>query len=307
VRLIKHTSRWILVVVVTVGCVAAGYAEEVLGCPLGIDRGDIWLRTAYKHTKHQERYNPQTGHMEALPAGWSSKKVSTALRLGYGITDRWQVAVVTTRNEVTKHVRGRQGWVDVDASGYDGWWLALTYKSHESYEPWEGWQESHINWGIAYKFGCDGADAKNGIGNTADAIRVGLLTHVDPDDKTSLCQHLTYTHYGDADVVQGWPKSGWDFGDRVGYKCYLERDLSHTFAMNLGPIGWFQVEQDKGPEGQLAGYKPSMHNLHVGLEWHPDGVDIEHHKIILGVNYPYSAKTSFAPDYVLSGIAMWTW
>jgi len=297
----------LLVVAVTMGCIGVAGAEEILGCPVGIDEGAIWPRAGYKYVKHEKRYNPQTGHMEALPEGWNSKKLSVPLRLGYGITHRWQLAVATTRNEVKKHTRGRQGWVDVDASGYDGWWLVASYKSHESYEPWQGWQESHINWGVAYKFGCDGADAKNGIGNTADAIRVGFLTHVDADDENSLCQHLTYTRYSRADTVEGWKKSGWKFGDRIGYKYYWERSLSDTFAMNFGPIGWFQLQQDKSPAGQPAGYKPHQHNLHLAVVWHPDGVEIEHHKIALGVNYPYGVKTSFAPDYALSATAMWTW
>ncbi len=302
-----QVRMFLLCVVMGVAITSTVHAEPVLGCPLGIGNGELWVRGAYKIIDHSERYNAQTGFMEDLPDGWRSEKRSVPLRIGYGLTDRWQIAVATTYNEVERHVQTPRGWLDTDAGGWDGWWLVASYKSHESYEPWQGWQESHINWAIGYKFGCTGEDARNGIGNTADALRIGVLAHVDGDEDDSFCQHLTYTTYERAATVEGWPKSGWEFGDRVGYKWFWEHVLARNLASTFGPIGWFQTDPDRSPAGQAAAYRAHMHNLQLGLAWHPSGVDVEHQKLVFAVSWPYSARTSFAPDYALTTTAMWTW
>ena len=58
-------------------------AEEVLGCPLGLEKGKLWVRSIAKYTEHTEWFNPSSGYMEPLPAGWYSKKTEIPVRLGY--------------------------------------------------------------------------------------------------------------------------------------------------------------------------------------------------------------------------------
>lgn len=288
------------------GIQAAAVAESVLGCPYGLDKGDWWIRAQHTNTEHKERYNAKTNEMEDLGAGESSEKAVTRYRLGYGLSERVDVGVSLIYEDRSAHLKTEKGWNDINASGLADVWLAAKYKIQEDYTPDAFWKESHVCLGLGVKLPqSSNSEVTQSIGNGADAVRLGVLGHYCHDD-FDICGHVTYTFVGDAPTVAGWKKSGWDLPGRISYKLFVEYDLADEFALTTGPIGWMDRDMARGANG-TSGYHARSHNWAFNLAWHPNGVEIEHQKLMAGVTIPYSVKSGLAPDYSWMVGGMWTW
>ncbi len=281
---------------------AASYAEEILGCPYGLDKGELWLRFSYNNVEHERRWNSKTHQMEDLPAAWHSRKINTSYRLGYGLTDDIDIGVSLNYGDR----RARLGSREISDSALEDIWLAAKYKFTEQTNRSGYWQEKHLAVAAAFKLPqSSDTEVTEGLGNGADAMRIGLLWHLcgKHDD---MCGHLTYTFVGKAPVISGYRKSGWDLPDRLTYKLFREQTLTNKLALAMGPSGWVDMDEAKGKSGS-SGYRAYSHNLVVKLQYHPNGVDIEHQRLVVGISKPYSVKNNMAPHYVWSFGGMWTW
>ena len=296
-------------VTLTLGMIARPVvAEPVVGCPLGLEKGKFWLRSIAKYVDHTERYNPQTGAMEDLPAGWHSRKTQLPIRLGYGLTERIDVGLVLPFAWRDLRMQKQGNWVEKDSSGFEDIWVSAKYKFLESYEPKGSFEERHACVALAHRFDT-ASDGKcvNGLGTGADAWRLALLFHADFSEKSAVCAHLTYDMIGNARTIDGFGKSGYHYADRMGYKFFVERELADKWAAIFGPTGWFETSQTTQPNDDGVGYRAHSHNFALKVEYHPNGAESEHQKLMVGLSMPYSAKSQFTPDIGYSFGGMWTW
>ena len=282
------------------------FAEPVLGCPLGLHNGEFWVRSIATYTKHTEWFNPSTGRMEPLPAGWESKKTAIPVRLGYGLADRLDVGIsVPWESRKLRRQQG-PGWIEKDDSGLGDIWVAAKYKFIYQPEP----VERHWAFGVAYRFdSASDGKVKNGIGSGANAWRLGLLYHgqTSPGATDELCGHLTYEFGDTVRDIAGFGKSGYRNADRISYKFFAEKPLSDKWGLVFGPSGWLQTDETEKPSGEGVGYRAYVHNVAAKLEYFPNGPGNHHQKLVLGISLPHAAKNGFTADRVFKFGGMWTW
>ena len=297
-----------LCVAALAGLTTPAVAETVLGCPYGLEHGDLWLRTFYQYVDHTERWVPQTRQMEDLPDGWSSTKQTARFRLGYGLIDRLDIGVSFDYGDREARLgTSGGGFREINNSALEDIWVAAKYKFVEKLDRPGPWEETHIAFGVGVKLPqSSDVEVTEGLGNGADAVRLGLLWHLCGEKNPDICGHLTYTFVDDAPTITGYKKSGWELSDRFAYKLFLEHDLSSKFALVTGPTGWIDLDEPKGASGG-SGFHAYSHKWALNLCYHPNGVDIEHQRLTLGISVPYNVRASMAPDYALSAGAMWTW
>jgi len=286
--------------------VAPAFAEPVLGCPLGLDKGVFWVRSIATYTKHTKWFNPNLGRMEPLPAGWYSKKTAIPVRLGYGLSDRLDVGVSVPWE--SRKLRRKQGpdWVEKDDSGLGDIWVAAKCKFIYQAAP----VQRHWAFGVAYRFDSAGdGKVKNGIGSGANAWRLGLLYHgqTGPAATDELCGHLTYEFGDTVRDIAGFGKSGYRNADRISYKLFAEKELSPKWGLVFGPSGWLQVDETEKPNGTGVGYRAYVHNVSAKLEYYPNGHENEHQRLVLGISLPHAAKNGFTANRVFKFGGMWTW
>jgi hypothetical protein len=289
-------------------------AEDVVGCPLGINKGTIWIKTCLKYNDMKKRYNRSDEEMVDLEEGENNQVYDLGIRLGYGITDRWDAGVFLPYKWVDRRIYDKKTkkFSEVEDNGLGELWIASRYKFFYG-ENIGIFDEIHLNIGAGLKFPLsDSEKIKHGIGNGANEFRIVLLYH-DHIGRFGFCDHLFYNWRGKADEISGWKFSDQDLSDQLNYKVNLEFDLlgNGIFEAALGAVGWFDIEDIEladGFENQgLDGMKSHNHAIITGVELKPYGDDYEHRKFALKVRIPYSAKVNYAPDWTLIATAMWTY
>ena len=98
---------------------AMSTAEEAAGCPLGIEKGEIWIKTNLKYNDMKERYNRGTDEMADLGKGEHNRVYASGIRLGYGITYRWDVGVLLSYKWVDKKIYDKKAkaWTEIEDDG----------------------------------------------------------------------------------------------------------------------------------------------------------------------------------------------
>ncbi len=288
-------------------------AEEVTGCPLGIKKGEIWIKTSVKYNDMKEKYNRGTDEMVDLEKDEHNRVYAFGVRLGYGITDRWDIGVLFPYKWVDKKIYNKKEkkWSEVEDNGLGEFWIGSRYKFFYG-ENIGIFDEIHLNLGVGFKVPVsNGEKIKHGIGNGANEFRVVILYH-DHIGRFGFCNHLFYNWRSKADKISGWKFSDQDLTDRLNYKLNLEFDLlgSGILEAALGAVGWFDIEDIELAEGfenkGLDRMKAHDHAVAFGVEFKPYGEEYEHRKFTLKLRIPYSVKTNYAPDCTLMAIAMWT-
>jgi len=288
-------------------------AEEVTGCPLGIKKGEIWIKTSLKYNDMKERYNRGADEMVDLEKGEHNWVYALSIRLGYGVTDRWDVGVLFPYKWVDRRIYNKETkkWSEVEDNGLGELWIGSRYKFFYG-ENIGVFDEIHLNLGVGFKVPVSNSEKiKHGIGNGGNEFRVVILYH-DHIGRFGFCNHLFYNWRSKADKISGWKFSDQDLTDRLNYKLNLEFDLlgSGILEATAGAVGWFDIEDIKLAEGfknkGLDGMKAHDHAIVSGIEFKPYGEDYEHRKLALKLRIPYGVKANYAPDYTLTAIAMWT-
>lgn len=316
-------------------------AEDVIGCPLGLRQGELWLRTAVTYVNANQVYAAEdtASDPEMMPLNDSTHmhKLSIKIRIGYGITDWFDVGVATEYLVKDQEfygykpspVSGATVWNHkiVDASGFADVWFSgkLKLLGHHSllYPSEDGWLEG-LSLGVAYKAPAAGDDqVTRGIGTGSHDIKAGLLVHNKLFGNFHLCSHLTYEYagkvrdvymrnhttggpYPGASEVNLWPKSGWDLGDKITYKANLEYEIGEYFEIAVGAVGWMQAGHADSTGTLKEDTDRYQHSIVPKLVFFPLGGEHEHSKIILGVNIPYKYKTDFSAPFIPIVTAMWT-
>lgn len=316
-------------------------AEAIIGCPLGLRQGELWLRTGVMYVNANEAYMAEdtASDPEMMPLNDSThmQKLAAKIRIGYGITDWLDVGVATEYLVKDMEFYGYQrspasgaiAWKHkiVDASGFADVWFSGKVKllgHHSLLHPSEdGWLEG-LALGIAYKAPTAGDDqVTRGIGSSTNDIKAGLLVHNKLFGDFHLCSHLTYQYVGKVrevymrnhmtggpypgtSEVKLWPKSGWDLGDKITYKANFEYELGKYFEIAVGAIGWMQAEHADSTGAIKEDTDRHQHSIVPKLVFFPLGGEHEHSKIIIGVNIPYKYKTNFRAPFIPMLTAMWT-
>jgi hypothetical protein len=301
------------ILVVQVALVPSGQAEDVTGCPLGLKRGEFWFKAPFKVNNMTERYDRAEDHMVDLLGEEHNRVCDLGLRLGYGLTDRWDVGCLSTLRWVDKRIYNKKAkeWQEVESNGLQGVWIASRYKFYHSEETGV-FDEVHLNFGVGIKLPISSsAKIKEGIGNGAREFRIVFLSH-ETVGRFSFCNHLFYNWRGKASDISGWKHSGQDLPDRVNYKFNVEFDLlgNGMLEPSVGLVGWQDME-DVELAGEFAdcgldGDKAHDHAVSAGIEVKPWGERYDHRKFAVKVRIPYEVKSTYAPDYTLTVMAMFT-
>jgi len=290
-------------------------AEQTTGCPLGIEEDQFWVRTSVQMVDMKQKYDRATDSMVPLPDGWHKQVRTSGFRLGYGLTEEWEVGLLLIERSINQRSFNKQKktWSDVHDSGIGDVWLALGYKFLEE-KDWGGFDEAYMKLGLAYKSGLldtlSDREILEGIGNGAREMRLVLLTH-EVLGRLAFCNHLMYHWRGSAPTIAGSKLSGQNLTDRLNYKFNIEYEVAEGWAAHIGLFGWMDLQEvsfagnfvGKGMDGQKA----HMHRLVFALERSLGEDKYDHKKVKLAYGIPYSVKNGMAPNYDLSVVAMYTW
>ncbi|MEW6680645.1 MAG: transporter [bacterium] len=311
-------------------------ADDVTGCPLGLNKGEFWPKMTINYSQATRAYwneNPEESpEMVSLPDGWHAKVFKSSLRVGYGITDNVDIGVLVpyidkdVKKEVWKWNKKEKKWIkkpkEVKESGLADPWFAAKYKFRFGQK--KGSIQSYaVGLGIKPSMTSDELISK-GIGNGAMAIRGVFLMH-EPLPPFDLCGDIWYQYNGKAKSFQvetpegkvDWPKSDWDLGDKIGYRMILEYELGYKgkLAVVFGPMGWIKFK-DKDKDGETVKDSDRYeHSLMVKLVYLPEEKErfddiakelaAHHRKIFLGFKIPVSVKNDFSPSFM--PILGWMW
>jgi hypothetical protein len=301
----------VLIVQMTLASLAR--AEDVTGCPLGLKGGEVWLKASSNLNSMSRRYDRGQDDMVDLSSGEHNRVYDLGVRLGYGITDRWDIGLLGPLRWVDKRIYNKKAkkWVEGESSGLQEVWLASRYKFYYRESAWV-FDEIHLNVGAGIKFPVSSsAKIKEGIGNGTSEFRLVFLSH-ETVGRLAFCNHVLYNWRGEASDIAGWKYSGQNLTDRINYKFNMEFDLlgNGMLETSTGLVGWFDVERVHLAEVSagcgLDGRKAHNHAVAVGIELKPWGETYEHRKLAVKVRIPYEVKSDYAPDYTLTVTAMLT-
>jgi len=320
------TVLWALVVMMAMLFTGQAVAEEVTGCPLGLKKGEFWVKsqTTYLYAERALWTNERAEKavMMDMPENWHQRMTRSSLRLGYGITDRLDVGLLLAYFD--KHVRRGNhkqkpngSWfvkeADKEGQGFGDVWLSAKYKIVADKQHIES-----ISLGAGFRLDAsDDCNVTKGIGSGAKAFRAVLLTH-EHFGQFHFCNHLYYEWQGDrrgidvrnqkGELVK-WEKSGQNIGDKIGYKFNVEYCISKdaTIWAHLGLIGWHKFEDQDCDGVSIDRSDRYEHSVFPKFVWLPQGPAQEHHKIFLGVKCPYKYRRDFESHVIPVLSMMWTW
>ncbi len=298
--------------------------DPVVGCPLGVESGKVWLHsTTYYISANKAYWNDSptdTPEMVAMPAGWHAKILKSSYRTQFGITSRLSGGFLLTYwdKDIAKEVwkqKNDGSWFKKTKSfhsfGFGDIWVYGVYKIIEKPPRFEA-----ISLGVGYKF--DSADntlVVHGIGSGAKSMRIAFLTHIDLIGKIGECSSIWYEHRGKVRYIevkneQGesveWEKSGWDLGEKYGYNIGIEYELSDRFKIVPKFMGWWKTE-DRNKDGEtVENTRFYEHSIGIVVQYFPIGTEHEHCKIIAGIKAPVLVVNSFSATFVPQFMAMWT-
>ncbi len=299
-------------------------AEDVTGCPLGLNKGVIWLvsRTSYI-SADKVYWNPdhaEDPEMTDIPDDWYIRIKQSSFRVGYGITDRLDAGMLLTYwdKDIKKQVWKQQQdhwitkWKTSRAHGFGDIWFAAKYKLIADRD----WIEA-VSLGLGIKL--DTADnplVTKGIGTGTKDIRFCILSHVNLGIFHN-CNHIFYEYRGkvrkievkdDQCQVVPWTKSEWDLGDKLNYKFNIEYGLNETGTLqaHLGLVGWLKFEDENADGDKVDDSGNHEHCLYPKIVFLPEGEKDEHRKVFLGLKVPLSAKKDFSAIIQPKLTMMWT-
>jgi len=315
-----------LAMLMTVMVSAEALAENVTGCPLGLHKGEFWVRsfTTYMYAERALwTYEPgEKAFMVDMPEDWHTRITKTDLRLGYGITDRLDVGLLLTYFD--KHLRRENykqrpngTWfvkrVDKEGHGFGDVWLSAKYKILKDRGPFEA-----LAVGVGFRLDAsDDCNVTKGIGSGAKAFRAVVLSHMPFGPKVDICTHLFYEWQGDrrgidvkndkGEMVR-WAKSGQNIGDKIGYKLNVEYALNSSGTLNahLAVIGWHKFEDRDRKDINIDRSDRYEHNLYPKFVWQPEGGEVEHRKLFIGCKIPFSYRKDFEAHFTPVIGLMWT-
>lgn len=302
--------------------VGNAFAEETVGCPHDVGKGKFKIRSKVAYIQAQKCYSDEVwkalhdnspypidyDKMVDLPNGWHQKVVKIALGLEYGIIDRLSVGVFfpymvkDMKRQVWSKEAKKTVWNEVKDNGPEDLWVSTKYLVYSKSPGLFGfdWQDG-LFLALAYKPSITSDEKiKNGIGSGTDDFKLVVLSHPHFTENFFLCSDVWYQYRGKVKEIEDFPKSGWDLGDKFGYRIFLGYEFpNHKFAVVGGPQGWITGSNKEDDGNELEDSNTYSHGILVKFRWQPFG-DEEKGSIDIGVRIPYSNKTNFAPYFMPS-------
>ena len=302
--------------------VGNAFAEETVGCPHDVGKGKFKIRSKVAYIQAQKCYSDEVwkalhdnspypidyDKMVDLPDGWHQKVVKIALGLEYGIIDRLSVGVFfpymvkDMKRQVWLKEAKKTVWNEVKDNGPEDLWVSTKYLVYSKSPGLFGfdWQDG-LFLALAYKPSITSDEKiKNGIGSGTDDFKLVVLSHPHFTENFFLCSDVWYQYMGKVKEIEDFPKSGWDLGDKFGYRIFLGYEFpNHKFAVVGGPQGWITGSNKEDDGNELEDSNTYSHGILVKFRWQPFG-DEEKGSIDIGVRIPYSNKTNFAPYFMPS-------
>ena len=317
----KYASVMVLGSILIFSVIGNVFAEETVGCPHHAGKNKFKIRSKVAYIQAQKCYSDEVwkalhgsspysidyDRMVDLPNGWHQKIAKIAMGLEYGITDRLSVGIFIPyvmkdlRRQVWSKQANKTVWKEVEDNGVEDCWLSVKYlvysKSHGLLG--FGWEDGLLL-AFAYKPSISSDEKiKNGIGSGTNDFKLVALSHPHFTENFFLCSDVWYQYRGKVKDIEGFAKSGWDLGDKFGYRIFVGYEFfDHKFVVVGGPQGWIAGSNKDKDGKELEDSDTYSHGLVVKFRWQPFG-DEDAGSLDLGVRISYANKTSFAPDYML--------
>ncbi len=316
----KHVLTVFFGGVLALSVVGGVFAEETVGCPHDVGKGKLKIRgrTAYiqatkcysdevwKALHADSPYSLDYDRMVNLPDDWHLKKTKVAIGLEYGIIDRLSVGVFIpyVMKDLKRQVWSKQAsktvWKDVDDNGLEDLWFSVKYLLYSRSPGLLGFDwEDGLFLALSYKPSISSDEKiKNGIGSGTNDFKVVLLSHPHFTENFFLCSDVWYQYIGKVKEIEGFSKSGWDLGDKFGYRFFAGCELfDHRFVVVAGPQGWIAGSNKDKDGAKLEDSDTYSHGIVIKFRWQPFG-DEEAGSIDLGLRIPYANKATFAPAFM---------
>ncbi|NQT35159.1 hypothetical protein HQ587_08215 [bacterium] len=300
-------------------------AEEVTGCPLGLKKGVIWLRSSTGYTSADKVYwnanHAEDPEITDILDDWHARTKRIHFRVGYGLMDRLDIGVALEYldKDIKKQVwkcNQQSTWTPVwksnKAHGFGDVWFTAKYKLIADRDRIEA-----VSVGLGLKL--DAADdplVTKGIGTGTKDIRLCVLSHLNHGLFHSCC-HIFYESRGEVREIEvknsegqmvPWTKSDWNLGDKLNYKFNIEYGLNEagTFHAHLAAVGWLKFEDKNANDDKVSDSDRYEHSLYPKIVFLPEGENEEHRKVAFGLKIPLSVKKDFSSMIQPKLTMMWT-
>jgi hypothetical protein len=291
------------------------FAEETVGCPHDVGKGKFKIRGKVGYIQAQKCYSDEVwkalhgtspysedyDKMVDFPDGWHQKVTKIALGMEYGIIDRLSAGVFSSyvmkemKRQIWSNTANKTVWKEVRDNGLEDIWFSIKYHIFSKSPVWE----DGFFLSIGYKPSVmSNEKIENGIGSGTHDFKIVALSHPHFTQRLFLCSDIWYQYRGEIKDIEGFSKSGWDLGNKFGYRTFLGYEFPNDKLVIVGgPQGWM-AENNKDKDGnEVEDSKTYSHAAIVKFRWQPFG-DEEAGSIDLGVKIPYADKTPFAPIFV---------
>jgi hypothetical protein len=312
-------NRYILMMVMLGILIFLGFenalAEETVGCPHDVGKGNFKLRGKVAYTNAQKCYSDEVykalhgdspysidyDKMVDLPDGWHQRIIKLSLGLEYGIIDRLSVGVFfpytvkDTKKQAWSTTANKTVWKEIKDNGLEDIWFSTKYLIFSKPPLWE----NGLFLAIGYKPSIASDEKiKNGVGSGTDDFKIVVLSHPHFTERFFLCSDIWYQYRGKVKDIEGFSKSGWDLGDKFAYRAFLGYEFpNHKFVVVGGPQGWI-ANSNKDKDGQrIEDSNTYSHGIMIKFRWQPFGEE-DAGSLDLGIRISYADKTTFAPSFV---------
>ncbi len=313
----RRCNVLIIVTIITMIFGAASiHAEETVGCPHSVGKSKIAFRVklfyaeasrvysdeVWKALRANSPYSDTYNKMVEIPEGWYLKTTKIAVGLEYGLSDELSMGIFLPylrkhlRRQVWSAGQGKMVWKEVDDAGLSDFWISAKYRLF-SREP--VWKDGLY---IAFAFKptvSPDEKIKNGIASGTPEFKFVVLSHPHLTQNVFICSDLWYNFRGKVKDIESYSKSGWELGDRIGYRIFGGCEfLSDKFAVVGGSSGWFSF-CDRNSEGEkIEDSNRYFNQIVLKARWQPTG-DEEERSLNLGMCIPYWVKTSFSSNVTI--------
>ncbi len=318
--MMKHLLSVVMGGILLFGGIENAFAEETVGCPHAVGKGKIKIRGTAAYIQASKCYSDEIwsalhgsspypidyDKMVNLPDGWHQKMTKVAVGLEYGITDRLSAGIFIPyvikdlKRQVWLKQPDKTVWKEVKDNGFEDLWLSVKYLVYSESPGVLGFDWKN---GLLLAFGykpsiTSDEKIKNGIGSGTNDFKAVILSHPHFNDNFFLCSDVWFQYRGKVKEIDGFSKSGYDPGDKFGYRFFFGYEFpNHKFVVLGGPQGWIAGSNKDENGTEIEDSDTHSHAMVVKFRCQPFG-DEDAGSVDLGVKIPYANKTSFAPDFM---------
>jgi len=278
---------------------------KIRGAVMYIQSQKCYSDEVWKAFRDSSPYSSDYDKMISIPDGWHVKTVKIATGFEYGVAKDLNVGIFLpyvikdVRKQVWSKSANATVWKDIDDKGLEDFWLIAKYRIYSQSKGFLG-----LNWKSGLLFAAalkpsisSDEKIKNGIGTGANEFKLLLLSKPCISRKAFLFAKIWYQYSGKVKEIENFPKSGWDLGDKLGYRFFLGyKMLNSRLVIVGGPIGWIKWDDRDKNGNKIEDSNAYSHNIVLKIVSHP----FKTRRFVVkgGVKIPYTDKIPFAPGFV---------